>query len=328
MNYNPEILVVDDEISAAKDYAKLIQDKLGLSTIACEEPNDAIRIIKDYNIKVAILDQVMPKKTGNELLKDILLLKPDIKSLLLTGEASSEQVGDALNTGFKKYLGKSNVANLCPVVLDLYQQYELDVLTKYNLPAPIDLRLNLSSKMGFVKYFLISCDPIKGGEKPDKSQSSQLVEIFVGEEKEYETGVSLSNDLVIEHSVEAEIVSNLSLSTSALKSLEEKLNATISKQYKVTSTKAASVQERSRRKIKLPDQSSDVTETYITRRTIDQVPYYQDYRIIIKSVCHLCKCTKVFAYIISKPTGKYQLIQTDYLSDGTPKVIPIGDTKK
>ena len=130
MNYNPEILVVDDEISAAKDYAKLVQDKLGIYSIACDEPNEAVRIVKDYNIKVAILDQVMPQKTGNELLKDILLLKPDIKSLLLTGEASSEQVGTALNTGFKKYLGKSNIADLCPVVLDLYQQYELDILAK------------------------------------------------------------------------------------------------------------------------------------------------------------------------------------------------------
>lgn len=328
MNYNPEILVVDDEISAAKDYAKLVQDKLGINTIACDEQNEAIRIVKDYNIKVAILDQVMPKKTGNELLKDILLLKPDIKSLLLTGEATSEQVGTALNTGFKKYLGKSNIADLCSVVLDLYQQYELDILAKYNLPAPVDLILNLSSKMGLVKYYLISCDPIKGSEKLDKSQSSQLVEIFVGEEKEYETGISLNNDLVIESSIEAEITSNLSLSANALKTLEEKLNAVISKQYKVTTTKSASVQERSRRKIKLPDQSPDVKETYITRRTIDQVPYYQDYRVIIKSVCRLCHCTKVFAYIISKPTGKYQLIQTDYLSDGTPKVIPIGEAKK
>ena len=328
MNYNPEILVVDDEISAAKDYAKLVQDKLGINTIACDEPNEAIRIVKDYNIKVAILDQVMPKKTGNELLKDILLLKPDIKSLLLTGEATSEQVGTALNTGFKKYLGKSNIADLCSVVLDLYQQYELDILAKYNLPAPVDLILNLSSKMGLVKYYLISCDPIKGSEKLDKSQSSQLVEIFVGEEKEYETGISLNNDLVIESSIEAEITSNLSLSDNALKTLEEKLNTAISKQYKVTTNKSASIQERSRRKINLPDQSPDVKETYITRRTIDQVPYYQDYRVIIKSVCRLCHCTKVFAYIISKPTGKYQLIQTDYLSDGTPKVIPIGEAKK
>ena len=28
MNCNPEILFVDDELSAAKDYAKLVQDKL------------------------------------------------------------------------------------------------------------------------------------------------------------------------------------------------------------------------------------------------------------------------------------------------------------
>lgn len=324
MNNTPEILVVDDIDSAAKDYAKLIKNKLGLNTVAFSDPDEATNAVRNYNIKVVILDQVMPNKSGNELLKEILLLKPDIKSLLLTGEASNEQLGNAINAGFNHYLGKHQLAQLCPLVLKLYEQYELDSLAKYNIQSPIELNIDIKSKIGVVKHFLISCDPIKG-ERLDNSRSTQLAEILAGEEKEYETGISLSNSLIIESSVEAELVSNLSLSNSALKILEQKLNTTISGQYKVTDNKKTDIQERSSRKIKLPEQPANIVETYITRRTITQIPYYQDHRIIIKSVCAICKCTKIFSYVISKPTGKYQLIQTDYLSDGSSKIIPIGD---
>ena len=83
MNYNPEILVVDDEISAAKDYAKLVQDKLGINTIACDEPNEAIRIVKDYNIKVAILDQVMPQKNWQRIAKRYSIVKTRYKIFIV-----------------------------------------------------------------------------------------------------------------------------------------------------------------------------------------------------------------------------------------------------
>ena len=124
MNKNPEILVVDDVYTAAKDFADLIESKLGLQTIAEHDPDVVMRIIREYDIKVAVIDQVMPKKIGNDLIQDIHAIKPDIKALLLTGEASEEQLGNAINVGFSKFLSKHNISRLHRDVYELYVKYK------------------------------------------------------------------------------------------------------------------------------------------------------------------------------------------------------------
>lgn len=94
-----EILVVDDILEAAQDYARLINTKTGLKVIPTSDPDEAVRIVQHNDIKVLVLDQKMPIITGTELLKK-LRLYTKARALMLTGEADIEDLGNAINMNF------------------------------------------------------------------------------------------------------------------------------------------------------------------------------------------------------------------------------------
>ena len=122
-DYNYDVLVVDDIPSAAEDYAKIINAKLGLKTIYTTDPVEAENIVRNSDLKVVVLDQVMPVR-GTELLPRLKDINPQLKSLMLTGEASNEEIGNAVNLGFDGYLDKKKIAELETKVRSLYADYE------------------------------------------------------------------------------------------------------------------------------------------------------------------------------------------------------------
>ena len=66
-----EVLVVDDSLQAALEFARLVRVKAKLESIATDDPDEAIEIVKSNSIKVALLDQRMPKKNGTELFLEL-----------------------------------------------------------------------------------------------------------------------------------------------------------------------------------------------------------------------------------------------------------------
>lgn len=129
----PEILIVDDVEVAANDFAALIKANLRFNVIAVSTSVEAIEVVKKHNIRVVVLDQVMPGKKGTDLYKEIKNINPSIKAIMLTGEASSDEVGLAMRLGFSNYLNKGEILKLPEIVLSLYIQYEIDILKKYSL---------------------------------------------------------------------------------------------------------------------------------------------------------------------------------------------------
>ena len=111
-----EILVVDDILEAAQDYARLISTKTGLKVIPTSDPDEAVRIVQHNDIKVLVLDQKMPIITGTELLKK-LRLYTKARALMLTGEADIEDLGNAINMNFCAHVNKSQVVDLPNSVL-------------------------------------------------------------------------------------------------------------------------------------------------------------------------------------------------------------------
>lgn len=95
-----EILVVDDNLQAAKEVARLINLQTRLEAVATDDPEEAVTILKENPIKVALLDQRMPKKDGTALFKDLRRVDSSVRAIMLTGEADANEVGDALNLGF------------------------------------------------------------------------------------------------------------------------------------------------------------------------------------------------------------------------------------
>ena len=127
-----EVLVVDDVLSAAEDYARLIHAKTGLKTTYTSSAKEAVEIVLCNDIKVLVLDQVMPEKTGTELLKELRPITK-AKALMLTGEASKEDLGEAINLKFDAHLDKALVTTrLSDRVTELYVRFEEEFREEVN----------------------------------------------------------------------------------------------------------------------------------------------------------------------------------------------------
>ncbi len=80
------ILIVEDEISLL-DVTKAIISEAGYTILSSDNPLDAIELVRDYDKKIDLLltDVVMPQMNGPELSNNLRALKPQLKTLFISG---------------------------------------------------------------------------------------------------------------------------------------------------------------------------------------------------------------------------------------------------
>lgn len=322
INRESEILVVDDIESAANDFAGLIKENLRFNVIAVSSSAEAIEVVKNNNIRVVILDQVMPEKKGTDLYKEIKNINPSIKAIMLTGEASSDDVGLAMRLGFSSYLNKGEILKLPEVVLSLYIQYEIDILKKYSLNKSVllyrDWKHLFCVKYFLVNTYLINGDIIKEGEK------EVILDIVVGQDIEDAKKYRFEDTVRLESSLESKLQSEMNLSSLGIRELKSKINSELVTKYSKSYTFTSEYTMASQQKFRLPEQPIDTNTKYITRRVIERSPIYKEFRVIIAKQCLLCKDVKIYATIVSKQTNRFSSKQIDYFSDNTHIVNNLG----
>ncbi|QDK27694.1 EAL domain-containing protein [Leptospira weilii] len=110
----PVILLVDDEPSILKGLKEQLKLEFGsdFDIEIAEDAESAWDILEEciergIDIPVVVCDQVMPGMNGDELLIRIHNKKPNIRKIMLTGQASADAVGNALNhANLYRYLPK------------------------------------------------------------------------------------------------------------------------------------------------------------------------------------------------------------------------------
>ncbi len=93
-----KILVIDDEESLLT----MFRDLLAYSGYYCRTSlgdDDEVQLIRDYEPDAVILDLKLPRKSGIEILKNILNERRDLKVMVLTGYGSYTSVMEALSIG-------------------------------------------------------------------------------------------------------------------------------------------------------------------------------------------------------------------------------------
>ena len=102
---NKQILVVDDE----KDIRELCKDILegeGFSVELASDGEEALKKMGDYNFVIFIIDIIMPKIDGLELITKIKKRKPLAVIIVTTGFSSIEGAVRAVHAGAFQYLSK------------------------------------------------------------------------------------------------------------------------------------------------------------------------------------------------------------------------------
>ena len=101
----PTILCVDDERNILLTLRnQLMQDFPDFMIEIAESAEEAIEVVEDLlsngiELPLVIADQIMPRMKGDQFLIELNDRYPKILKVMLTGQASAEEVGNAVNRG-------------------------------------------------------------------------------------------------------------------------------------------------------------------------------------------------------------------------------------
>ena len=102
----PIVLCVDDDATVLEAQRTGLRELLrGRATLeqctSALEAADLAREAKEDGLQIAVVvsDEIMPDRRGHQLLSTLVEIFPDLRAVMLTGQAGGEDVGAAVNTG-------------------------------------------------------------------------------------------------------------------------------------------------------------------------------------------------------------------------------------
>ncbi|MBD3319969.1 MAG: response regulator [Chitinivibrionales bacterium] len=106
-NGSETILIVDDE-DAVREIAQEILKKNGYTTVTCTNGKEAVEYYEKHydEIDMAIIDMIMPEKSGDQCFEEMKKINHDIKALLFTGYSAGERTVHMLKNGMVKIVRK------------------------------------------------------------------------------------------------------------------------------------------------------------------------------------------------------------------------------
>lgn len=324
MNY--EVLVVDDNRQAAAEFARLISVKAKLRAIATDDPEEAIELTKSNPIKVAVLDQRMPKKDGTTLFPEILEVDPLIKGIMLTGEADGQEVGEAMNVGFIDYIHKSEVVNITPRVLLHYCSYHTDIAETDESPADV---VFFYRKGPFwlgrhsIEFRLVSAESLSEEWVPPDSWR-MIVKVEAGERTKRTVSRQDVSRFVLESEEKAKLAASVNAKIPLVDGLTTELESAVERRFSGTITTEETYTEAVEREFKLPDEPDDPNTLHVKSRQYEHAPVYRQVRITLRKSCTFCNANEVLALTVLHLTGRIATRQIDYMSDGTQRTTDTG----
>ena len=102
---NEKILVVDDDEGVRQVLGQSLQDA-GFRVSSVESGEKAVAAAREETFDLVILDMVLPRVDGMEVLRDITAAKPDLPVVMITGYASVETAIKAMKMGAVDYIVK------------------------------------------------------------------------------------------------------------------------------------------------------------------------------------------------------------------------------
>ncbi len=105
MENQVKIMVVDDEIGICRNVEKILS-KNDYAVVHTQSAAQALEMMKDGSFSLLISDIVMPEMNGLELLNHVAKEVPDIKTVMMTGYASTDTAVKAIRLGALDYIPK------------------------------------------------------------------------------------------------------------------------------------------------------------------------------------------------------------------------------
>src|SRR5882672_5914479 len=104
-NVNDKILIVDDDEGVRQILAQALQSS-GYSITTAESGERAVALVREAPIDLVILDLILPRVDGLEVLRDLTTVRPEAAVIMITGHASVETAIKAMKMGAVDYIVK------------------------------------------------------------------------------------------------------------------------------------------------------------------------------------------------------------------------------
>ena len=106
INTSSKILVVDDDKSV-RGFLELFLKTKGFTDVqSTENAEEAIKVIEKEDIKLILLDVMLPGMNGIEALRKIKSIKKDVRVIMITGYPDEEKAKEAIKEGVYDYIIK------------------------------------------------------------------------------------------------------------------------------------------------------------------------------------------------------------------------------
>ncbi|MBN1317515.1 MAG: response regulator transcription factor [Anaerolineales bacterium] len=138
------VLVVDDHVVVREGLCALIRERPDLEVIGeAADGNQAVKMARELEPDIILLDLVMPVKDGIEAIREIIHDDPQARILVLTSFSEERRVYDAIKAGALGYLLKeTSYSELVKAIYDVYRgeisiqpSIALKVIRELNRPS-------------------------------------------------------------------------------------------------------------------------------------------------------------------------------------------------
>jgi len=324
-----DILVVDDKVREGQSFRKLIEAETGLATVFTRDPAEAEEIVRSGQIKVAVLDQLLEGTTtsGTKLFRQLRKRDPDIRGLLFSGEAKSEDLIEALDEDFVSFLNKNNIAELPERVLSIYGEYLADIAQRVadSPPAKEVIKRRFSARGRTVRYDVLTVRPATGAGEEEIVREDRYVTVLklnAGQEKELSVEAGRTTEVIMER----ESSTKLRLASAAEIKALTKLESAVESVVKVREARReqAHVKAGEREKYFLPADPAGGSTRSVRARHIERAPVYRRERAVVRVTCECCGIARLEPVNVLVPTGGFRERHHDYYSDNTDDYVNTG----
>jgi two-component system response regulator (stage 0 sporulation protein F) len=100
-----KILIVDDDSDIVKIITAMLEGK-NWKTFTALSGEEALKLVSSKRPDVVLLDIMMPKMSGIEVLKKIKEIEPEVRIIMITAFGDVESYLDSMELGAFEYINK------------------------------------------------------------------------------------------------------------------------------------------------------------------------------------------------------------------------------
>jgi len=104
--HHVKLVAIDDTPESLELITEALSEEQGLRVFTATDPEDGLDIIFHERPQIVLLDLVMPKLGGMEVLERVVDFDPSIEVILMTAHYSTESAVEAIKKGASDYLNK------------------------------------------------------------------------------------------------------------------------------------------------------------------------------------------------------------------------------